>query len=54
MADYIEYRGWKYSPLGNGKWIVTLPSGMRSVVEAADEGALKANIDEAVEASDEG
>lgn len=48
-TQYTTYRGWKYSVHAEGKWQLTLPSGLRSVVEAADEDALKALIDEAID-----
>lgn len=46
---YSEYRGFKYSLLSEGKWSLTLPSGIRSQVEAANEAALKAMIDDILE-----
>lgn len=52
---YQEYQGFKYSLLEEGKWQVTLPSGIRTLIESADEDELKSKIDTAIaEAAEEG
>ena len=42
-----EHNGVKYAPAGEGKWSVRWPSGVKSIVSAADEATLKKLIDEA-------
>jgi hypothetical protein len=52
-VGYSTYLGFKYSPAGDGKWQLTLPSGVRSKVSADDEAALKAIIDSIVEGAED-
>lgn len=48
---YVVYRGFKYSYVTATKWVVTLPSGIRSVVDAASEEEIKAKIDAIIAAA---
>lgn len=41
-----KYRGFGYEKISEGVWRITLPSKLKSQVEAADEDAVKAKIDE--------
>jgi len=45
---YVTYRGFKYSQLAGGKWSLTMPSGLRSVIDAATEDQVKTIIDSIV------
>lgn len=40
-----EYKGFSYEQIDEGKWILKLPSGLKSKVSAKDEDDLKAKID---------
>lgn len=44
--DYEEYKGFKFSKLPGGRWALTFPSGVRTVVAADNADAIKARIDE--------
>jgi len=39
------YKGFQYEQLAAGSWRITLPSGLKKVVSATDENAVKAIID---------
>lgn len=41
-----EYLGVKYKDLGNGKWDIVWPSGMKGKLFAQNEDAVKKIIDE--------
>lgn len=45
MAAPKTYKGFKYSLISDGLWMITLPSSIRSKVAAVDEAALLAIID---------
>lgn len=52
METDTVYRGFGYRQMREGVWRITLPSRIKSEVQAADEDAVKAMIDEIVEGSD--
>jgi hypothetical protein len=40
-----EYKGVRYEEIAPGSWRLRWPSGLKSVVSAVDENAVKAMID---------
>lgn len=44
-----EYKGFKFMQYANGQWILRLPNGFRSIVQAKDEDEIRARIDDLVE-----
>ena len=49
----MEYKGVEYKDMGNGKWQMIWPSGIKTIANAPGEAEIKARIDQLKRAIEE-